>query len=171
MVQRLVGPALGVDRVGIAGEEAVAHGGPVDQSDDAIDCDPGTDFRPVEGLDQGLRQRQARGLDYDVIGRIGPVEQRLHGRDEVVGHGAADAAVGQLHDTVLLAALDAAALEDLAVDSEVAELVDDQGDARAVGRRQQVADGRGLAGTEEAGIHGRRDLGLSFHRGIPIKPA
>ena len=52
----------------------------------------------------------------------------------------------------------AAALQDLAVDADIAELVDDQRDAPALGILQQVADQRGLAGAEEAGDDGGGDL-------------
>ena len=54
-------------------------------------------------------------------------------RHEIVGHGAADAAIGELDDVLLRAGLDAAALEDLAVDADVAELVDDDRQPPAAG--------------------------------------
>ena len=56
--------------------------------------------RPGEGLHQRLRQRQARGLDDDVVGRRVAPEDLLHRRQEIVGDGAADAAVGELDDVV-----------------------------------------------------------------------
>ena len=59
----------------------------------------------------------------------------LHGRHEIVGDRAADAAVGQLDDVVLGAAGIAAAEQQLAVDADLAELVDDQRDAAAAGMR------------------------------------
>jgi hypothetical protein len=52
----------------------------------------------------------------------------------------------------------AAALQDVAVDAEIAELVDDQRDALAVGVLEHVADQRGLAGAEKAGDDGGGDL-------------
>ena len=69
-----------------------------------------------------------------MLGRLGEPEQALQRGNEIVGDGAADAAVGQLDDAVLAAGLDAAALEDLAVDADVAELVDDDGQAAAAAR-------------------------------------
>src|SRR3546814_685509 len=62
------------------------------------------------------------------------------------------------YTTLFRSVLDAAALEDLAVDAEVAELVDDQGNAPPARVLQQVADRRGLAGAEKAGDDGGRDL-------------
>ena len=92
-------------------------------------------------------------------GGSGRFEQLLDGRQEVVGHGAADAAVGELDDVVLRAGRDAAARQELAVDAELAELVDDEREAAAVGVAQQMPDHGGLAGAEEAGDDGGGDLG------------
>ena len=66
-------------------------------------------------------------------GRSGRSSSCLHGGDEVLGDGAADAAVGELDHVLVAAGLVAAAGEDLLVDAEIAELVDDQRDALALG--------------------------------------
>ena len=92
-------------------------------------------------------------------GGDGPVEQALQRRHEIVGDGAAEAAVGQLDDGVLRAALDAAALQDLAVDADIAELVDDHGEPPAAGILQHMAHQRRLAGAEEAGDDRAGNLG------------
>ena len=92
-------------------------------------------------------------------GGLARVQQLLERRDEIVGDGAADAAIGELDDVVLAAGLDAAGFEDLAVDADVAELVDDEGEAAAVGVLQEVADQRRLAGAEKAGDDGAGNLG------------
>lgn len=89
-------------------------------------------------------------------------QQSLDGGQEVVGHGAADAAVGEFDDLVLAAALDAATGEQVAVDPDVAELVDHQGDAPAIGGLQQMADQAGLAGTEKAGDDRGRNLAIGL---------
>ena len=68
-----------------------------------------------------------------MLGRRHARQQALHGRHEVVGDGAADAAVRQLDDIVLGAGRIAAAEQQLAVDADLAELVDDQCDAAAAG--------------------------------------
>ena len=54
--------------------------------------------------------------------------------------------------------LDAAGFEDVAVDADIAELVDHQRDAPLAGVLDQVADQRGLAGAEEARDDGGGDF-------------
>ena len=159
VVQRRVRRALGGHRLRILGEAALGHGGAVHHRHHPVHRDAGPDAGPVEGLDQRLRQGEAGGLDQDVLGRARPVEQGLHGGQELVRHGAAEAAIGQLDDVLLLAALDAAAPQRLAVDAQRAELVDDDGDAAAARMGHQVAHQRGLPGAEEAGDDGGGDLG------------
>ena len=53
-------------------------------------------------------------------------------------------------------------LQDLAVDADVAELVDDHGEPAPVGILQHVADQRRLAGAEEAGDDGAGDFHQCF---------
>ena len=78
-------------------------------------------------------------------------------RHEFVGDGAAQAAIGELDDVLLRAGGIAAAFEDFAVDADIAELVDDDGEPAAVGIGQHVADQRRLAGAEKAGDDGAGD--------------
>ncbi|EQB01886.1 hypothetical protein L485_09640 [Sphingobium baderi LL03] len=80
-----------------------------------------------------------------MFGRAGPVEQLLHGRKKVVGDGAADAAIGQLYNVIFRAGLLVAAAQQLAIDSDIAELVDDQRQPAALRILEKVADERGLA--------------------------
>src|SRR5690606_3202431 len=112
-----------------------------------------------------------RGLDDDVVGALVAGEQLLHGGNEVVGHGAADAAIGELDHVLLAAGLVAATGKNLPVDTELPELVDDQRDALAPGMGEQVAHQRGLAGAEEAGNDGDGDLGAGelFHAWAPFR--
>ena len=163
MIEGVVGLALGLKRVLVVGEAALRQRRAVHHRDHAVHGEPGADLGPVEGGDQRLGEREARGLDQDVLGRGLAGEQRLDRRHEVVGHGAADAAVGELDDIGLVAGLVAAALQHILVDAEIAELVDDQRDAPPVRGAQRVADEAGLAGAEEAGDHGRGYL-LVLHR-------
>ena len=158
-----VGRALRCERIRIVGEGAGGHGRAVDHGDHAVDRHAGADVRPVEGAHEGLRQGEARGLDQDVLGRVRPVEQRVQGRDEIVGHRAADAAVGQFDDVFLRAALDAAALDEGAVEAEIAELVDENGEAAPAGVLEEVAHQGGFAGTEESGDDGAGDLRQVAH--------
>src|SRR5690606_32223779 len=83
----------------------------------------------------------------------------------VAAHGAADAAVAQLHD-LLFAVLD----DQVVVDVFFAELILDDSDALAVEFRQDAAQQGGLARAQETGEHGDRDQGVggwsSIHDGL-----
>ena len=92
-----------------------------------------------------------------MVGRQRPVEQRLDGRQEVVGDGAAQAAIGQLDDVVVAARRVAAAEQQFAVDAEFAELVDDDREAMSGGGGEQVPHQAGFAGAQEAGDDRRGD--------------
>ncbi len=99
-----------------------------------------------------------------------PSHQLAHHREELFLHGAAQATVGQLEHTanrLFFGTTDGALLEDFAVDTEFAELVDDHGDAAALGIVQHMAQQGGLARTEEAGDDGDGKLGQCFHRDAP----
>ena len=98
-------------------------------------------------------------------GRGSRFSSARHGGREIVGDGAADAAVGELDDVVLGARLGAAALQDIAVDADVAEFVDDQREPAAAGMSEDMADQRRLAGTEKAGDD--RDGDFGEHRNYP----
>ena len=71
-------------------------------------------------------------------------------------HGAADASV--VHLEHFLVGVD----DQLVVDTDLAELVDDDGEFLAVRLGQNAVEQRGLAGAEVAGEHGNRDfLGIT----------
>ncbi len=76
---------------------------------------------------------------------------------ELVGDGAAEAAIGELDDVLLRAGGVAAAFENLAVDADIAELVHDDGKPPPVGVLEHMTDQRRLAGAEEAGDDGAGD--------------
>ena len=67
MVERGIGGALRGERVHVGGDPAFGQCRPVDHGDDAVDRHPALHRRPLERLHQRLGQRQARGLDQDVI--------------------------------------------------------------------------------------------------------
>ena len=146
------------DRVGIVGEAAGGERGGVDHGEDAVDRRRGADFGPGERLHQRLRQRQARGLDRR-CGRAATARSisRVKRRQEIVGDRAAEAAIRQLDDVVVAAGRVAAAEQQLAVDAELAELVDDDRQAVAGGGGDQMAHQAGLAGAEKAGDDRRGD--------------
>ena len=154
VVEGVVGLALGLDRGRVCREEPRRVRGGIDDRDHPVHGYPRAHARPAERLHQRLGKGKTRGLDDDVVGRSITVEQGLDGGEEVIRDGAADAAVGKLEDVVLHAVLDAAALDDLRVDAELAELVDDEREATTVGVGEEVADEARLARAEEAGDHG-----------------
>ena len=158
VLHRWVCLALPRDRVGIIGEPAGRHSRAVDHRDHPVHRHARAHLRPAERLQQRLRQRQPGGLDQDVLGRVGTIEQRLDGRQEIVGDGAAQAAVGQFDDVLIRATCDAATAQGLAVDAERAEFVDDDRDAPSAGVLQHVAHQRGLSRAEEAGDDGGGDF-------------
>ena len=160
VIERVVRPPLNVHRRRVGGKQAITHGRAIHNRDHAVDRDPAFDLGPIEGFDQRLRQRQTRGFDDDMIRQRISGQEGLHGRHEIVGNGAADAAIGKLHDIAFLTGLVAAAEQQLAVDTDIAELVDDQRDAASCRLTKEVLDNAGLAGTEKAGEDGGWNLGL-----------
>ena len=110
VVERRVLRALGCELFLVVGEAAFRHGGGIHHRDHPVDRQPGADVRPVERLDQRLGQREAGGLDQDVIRARLARQQALDGGQEIIGHGAAQAAIGQLDDIVFGAGVDAAVL-------------------------------------------------------------
>ena len=151
--------ALLGDARGIVGEPPLGDSGGVDDRDDAVDGEPGAQLRPVEGLDERLRQREPGGLDDDVIGLRLARDQRRQRGGEIVGDRAADAAVGEFDDRLFRAGRVGAALDEIAVDADVAEFVDDEREPPAAGVRHEMADQRRLAGAEKAGDDGDGRLG------------
>ena len=159
----VIGLALPADGLRIGGEEPGRHRRSVDQGNNSIDRNPGAHLRPIEGADQRLGKSQTRGLDDNMLGRLGAFQQALYGRQKIVRHGATDTTVGQLQDIALSAAFDPAAFKDFAVDTQVAELVNYQGDTPAARMRQDVPYGARLPRAEEAGDDGRRYLACCCH--------
>jgi len=86
-----------------------------------------TNFRPLERLQQRLRQRQATGFNHDAIELIGLLKHRFHRGEEVVLNGATKATIGQFNNgwrgTGLLLIADLTALEQLSINANLAELI------------------------------------------------
>ena len=160
MVEGFVFVPLGFQFVVIVGKPPRGHGCAVNDSDDPVDGDASLDARPVEGVDERLRQGKAGGFDNDVIWQLVTIEQLFHRWDEIVGNGAADAAIGEFDDVFVFAGFRAAAPQHVAVDAEVTEFVDDQRDPLAAGIREHVTDQRGLARAEKAGDDGGGNFGM-----------
>ena len=166
VLHRPVGGALKGKGLRILGKEARSHRRPVDHRDDAVHRDAGADRRPVEGVDERLRQGEPGGLDEDMLRRVRPVEELVEGGDEVVGDGAADAAVRQFDDVLLGATADAAAFDEGTIEAEIAELVDDDREPAPARVLEEVAQERRLARAEKAGDDGAGDFRKVAHRGI-----
>ena len=132
--------ALPRERLGIVRETALDDRRAVHHGDDAVHRQMRADGRPVERLHQRLWQRETRRLDEDVIRARLAREQRLHRRHEIVRDRAAQAAVGQFDDVLFRAGFDAAAAQNLAVDADIAELVDDEREPPPLHVLQNMAD-------------------------------
>ena len=139
MIQRCIPGALRCKRVEIGGDLASGEGCAVHHGHHAVDRHAALHGRPLEGLDEGLGQREAGGLDDDVVDPRRPRQDLVQRRHEIVGHRAADAAIRQFDDVLLRTGFDAAAPQDLTVDADIAEFVDDQRQAFALWRSR--ADG------------------------------
>ncbi len=157
MVERAVGLALASERIEIGSDLALGERSAVDHRHHAVDGDAALDRRPMEGLHQGLGQSEAGGLDDDMLDSGLAREDLIERRDELVGDGAAQAAIGELDDVLLGAGGIAAAFQDLAVDADIAELIDDDGEPPPVGVLEHMADQRRLARAEKAGDDGAGD--------------
>jgi hypothetical protein len=94
-----------------------------------------------------------------VIGAVLARQQLLHRGHEILGNGAADAAIGQFDHVLSTAGLVAAGGEHLPVDAEIAELVDDQRQPLATRMLQRVTDECRLAGPQKAGDDGNGNPG------------
>lgn len=166
MIQVGVELALLVHLIGEGGKGAGDHCRAVYHGNHRVDRAGVTDFWPVEGLYQRFGQRQAAGLDEDMVEVTTARHQFAHHWEEFFLHGAAQATVGQLEDTAIgffFTATDGALLEDLTIDAQLAELVDDHRDTTTASVGQQMAQQRGFTGTEKSGDDGDRQFGEGFH--------
>ncbi|ERP98182.1 hypothetical protein Q669_23580 [Labrenzia sp. C1B10] len=107
------------------------------------------DARPGEGPNERLRQSQARGFDNNMLRRIVPREQHFHGWQEIVGNGATYAAIGKLNHLFRGAIGISASIYQGTVEAHVPKLIDNEGNAFAIGVGKQIADQRSLACSEK----------------------
>ena len=139
------------DRIEIIGETSFRNGLAVDDGDDAVDRELGADRRPVERLDQRLRQREPGGLDDDVVGTLLMRQQRLDRRHEIVGDGATQATIGEFDDVLFGAVVDSAGAQNFTVDADVAEFINDERETSVLGVFEHMTNERGLTRAEKAG--------------------
>ena len=166
MIHRGVLSPLRRQHFRLVGEAACRHRRPVHHRNDAVNSEARADGRPVEGFHQGFGQGKPGRLDDDLVRRRIAGEQRFDGGNEIIRHRAAQAAVGKLDDIVFRAALDAAGFQYLAVNADIAELVDDKRQPAAARGLQHMADQRGFAGAQKAGDDGDRHFGELCHASV-----
>ena len=166
-----IGQALGLHRAPIADHMASCQGLAIHHRDDGVDPGPGADLGPVESGHQGLWQGQTTGFNDDAIEAIRLLQQLRHRRQELVLHGATEAAIGQFHQPTIevLFGAEATAGDQVTVNADFAEFVDQHGQALAAVQQQMTQQG-GLAGAKEARHHGDRQARSSWccHLSRPV---
>ena len=113
-----------------------------------------------------------------MIWRCVAIDQALNGRQEIIGHRATDAAIGQFNHVVFGTSFDAATVNDAPIHAKIAKFVNDQRNPLAVGIFQHVADHGGFARTKKTGNHScgnfthlchvRMSLNLKFNAEISL---
>ena len=151
VVQPLIRFALGVHSGHVAGKTTVCDRLGVCKGDHAIYGDFAADIRPVKSLQKRFRKRQTRGLDQDVVRARLQSHQGFDCGDKVIGHGAADTAVCQLHNVFRRAIGDRAGFQDIAIHANIAKFIDHNGKSLALWVLHQVAHQGRFAGTEKSG--------------------
>ena len=86
-------------------------------------------------------------------------QQGLDGGREIIGHGAADAAIGEFDDVFFRTSLHAAGAQNVAIHAHIAKFIDDEREAPTACVLQQIADHGGLARAQKARDDGDGDFG------------
>ena len=115
-------------------------------------------FVQQQGLDYHRGVRQAGGFHHQIVEGLAPFHELQQHPQQVALDGAADAAVVHLEDLFFRRH------DEVVVDTDLAELVDDHGDAVSVRRGEDAVQQRGLAGPEKAR---EDDDGYFGHAPIP----
>ena len=159
-----VGLALGLQCRRITHHTALTQGFTIHHGHHARDTGAGANVGPLKSLHQGHRQGQATGLHDDAVQLVGPLQQLLHGGQELILNSATEAAVGQLHHGGVGHALGgvvgahATTADQLTVDAHLTKFVHQHGQPQAA-VEQQVTQQGGFAGAKEAGHHRDRQPG------------
>ena len=165
VIEAGIGQPLGLEGGGISNHATLCKGFTIHNGDDSSHTGAGADLRPVERLNQRLRQSQTAGFDDDAIELIRSLKQEFHGGQELVLHGAAKTAIGQLNNSVfkLIVRTEATAADQIPVDADFPELIHENGQFQAA-LEQEMAQQGGLASSEKSGHHG--DGQTLSHRGV-----
>ena len=163
MVEAGVRQALGFQGSRVADHMPGRQSLAVDDGHNGVDAGARPNFRPVEGGHQGLGQGQAAGFNDDAIKAIRLLQQQGHGRQKLVLHGAAETAIGQLHQAPFKLVLwaEATAGNQITVDANLTEFVDQHGQTLTA-VQQQMAKKRGLARAQETRHHSDRQAPACF---------
>ena len=150
MIERRIGLALTPQRIQIGCEAPLRERGTVDNGNHPVDGNATLYHRPLKCLNQWFRKREPGCLDHDVLDQRFPPKDRIQRRYEVISDGAAQTPIGKFDDVFLWAGRVAASFENLAVNTDVPELVHDHGQSAPLCRGQHVSDQGCLAGPEKA---------------------
>ena len=85
----------------------------------------------------------AAGFHQYMFGGIGPSHQIHHGQQQIIAHGATNAAIGQCHRIAAVSG------QQIAIHRQIAKIVDHHGKAQARVLSKQIIQQGGLAGAEE----------------------
>ena len=135
----------------------------IDHRDDGVEHELALEIVIEE---EGLRDRpgigHTGGLDDDVVETVAALEQLTEDAQQVAAHRAADATVVGLEDLLF------GADHELVIDTDLAELVLDDGDAFAVLLREDAVEEGRLSGPEESCQHRDRYAFRGRHDGRMI---
>ncbi|MNY04682.1 hypothetical protein D3C86_1373720 [compost metagenome] len=154
MIERLVIGPLSGERFHVMRHLPFGEGSAIHHGHDGIHRHTALDGRPLEGLHQGLRQGKARGLDEDMLHLRLAAQNLFDGGLEIIRHRTADAAIGQFDDVFFRAAFNTAAFQNFAIDTDLAEFIDDDRQPLAVKLFEKTAQQRGFAGPQKTGNDG-----------------
>ena len=154
---------------GCSGSEFVAHAQGVDHGHDAVEHGNAVLHIGVaqcrnraDGLGDGLRFADAARLDDDIVESLarGDLAELL---DQVGLQRAADTAVLEGHQTVVLLAHHTALLNEVSIDIDFSQIIDNHRKADAFAIVQDLVDQGGLAAAQIAGQQQYRDFFGFFH--------
>ena len=149
--------ALPLEGVRITDGTARGKGRTIGESHHAIDVNPAANRRPVEGLQQRLRQCQTTCFHDNAVQLVSAFKQTLDGRQEIVLHSAAKTAVVELNKTTLqlLFRTEAAAANQITIEADAAEFIHHHGQPLTAVHKQMTQHS-GFASPKKSGDHCHR---------------
>ena len=133
----------------------------IHQGDDRIEAGEIAQVAAQEGHRHRQRIGQAGGFHHQVVHLLRPLQDAVHGLQQLAVDRAADAAVAELHHVVTRGN------DQVVVDADLAEFIHQHGRLQALLVGEDVVEQRGLAGAEETGEDRHRQAGgQGLHHGI-----